>query len=226
MLITIPDVLTAAEVTQARSALDPSELGRWQGDRRIPGAERERESAAARGPSGSRETRRDGSGCVWHVLRSSCRRRCLCRCFRRCSIATPAADTSARTWIPRFAPWLQPDSGFAPTFLRLFSSLLPESTTAGNCLWRIPTASTASSCRRTHGALSGDQPASRHSGNPGSARGFVFLDPEHDPQRRRPHSALRSGYRDSAACERSSGNAAGVQLTGVYHNLLRRWAEM
>ncbi len=22
------------------------------------------------------------------------------------------------------------------------------------------------------------------------------------------------------------GNAAGVQLTGVYHNLLRRWAEM
>jgi PKHD-type hydroxylase len=24
----------------------------------------------------------------------------------------------------------------------------------------------------------------------------------------------------------SPGNAAGVQLTGVYHNLLRRWAEM
>jgi PKHD-type hydroxylase len=22
------------------------------------------------------------------------------------------------------------------------------------------------------------------------------------------------------------GNSAGVQLTGVYHNLLRRWAEM
>ena len=22
------------------------------------------------------------------------------------------------------------------------------------------------------------------------------------------------------------GNAVGVQLTGVYHNLLRRWAEM
>jgi PKHD-type hydroxylase len=24
----------------------------------------------------------------------------------------------------------------------------------------------------------------------------------------------------------ASGNPAGVQLTGVYHNLLRRWAEM
>jgi catecholate siderophore receptor len=46
----------------------------------------------------------------------------------------------------------------------------------------------------------------------------------------REDEALRLLYDLDTAIQRfaveSPGNAAGVQLTGVYHNLLRRWAEI
>ena len=77
------------------------------------------------------------------------------------------------------------------------------------------------------GPLSRHQPAPRAPGHARRAPRLVLLDPEHGARRRRAHAALRSRHR------RSSGSTAdhpdhpsAVQLTGVYHNLLRRWAEL
>ena len=55
----------------------------------------------------------------------------------------------------------------------------------------------------------------------------VLLDPEHGARRRRAHAAVRSRLRHPAAQpDASPQHPAAVQLTGVYHNLLRKWAEV
>ena len=81
-----------------------------------------------------------------------------------------------------------------------------------------------------YGSLSGDQPASRHAGHARRAHLLVLLDAKHDSRRRPALAALRSRPRDPAArprfAEQAGCPANGVQLTGVYHNLLRQWAEM
>ena len=54
----------------------------------------------------------------------------------------------------------------------------------------------------------------------------VLLDPEHDSRRWRADAAVRPRQRDSALTRQNADHPVAVQLTGVYHNLLRRWAEL
>ena len=77
-----------------------------------------------------------------------------------------------------------------------------------------------------HGALPVDEPAPRDAGHARRARVVVLLDPEHDP-RRRPAPLL---FDMDMAIQRLAATVpdhpSTVQLTGVYHNLLRQWAEL
>ncbi len=78
-----------------------------------------------------------------------------------------------------------------------------------------------------HGALSRHQPASRHAGHPRRARRILLLDSEHDP----PATATAPCSTISTPPSSSSPRTCpaippACKLTGVYHNLLRRWAEM
>ena len=63
-------------------------------------------------------------------------------------------------------------------------------------------------------------------GHPRRAPGVVLLDPEPGPRRRTAHAAVRHGHGDPAARARLPDHPSTVQLTGVYHNLLRQWAEL
>ena len=58
------------------------------------------------------------------------------------------------------------------------------------------------------------------------AHRVVFLDSEHGARRCGADAAVRSGHRDSAPERRRAGPPSVVQLTAVYHNLVRRWAEL
>ena len=57
--------------------------------------------------------------------------------------------------------------------------------------------------------------------------GGVLLGSEHGARRRCAHAALRAGYCHSRSHRaRARIATACVRLTGCYHNLLRRWAEL
>ncbi len=140
MLITIPDVFSAEEVTQARP-LWMRRTGGWQGDGGVSGADGEENLQL---PEGHPVAVKLGRWC-WlpsHAHRCSCRRHCRCVCFRRCSIATQVAGILARMSIRQFVPWLQRDNGFARMCRQPCSFPLPRNMTEGNCLWKIPTACT------------------------------------------------------------------------------------
>ena len=53
----------------------------------------------------------------------------------------------------------------------------------------------------------------------------VLLAAEHGARRRAADAALRSGCGDPAPVSGLPEHPATVQLTAVYHNLLRRWAD-
>ena len=64
MLITIPDVLTAGEVAQARAALDAAEWVDGKVTAGYQAQKREGQSSTAGGASGGSEARRDGIGSI------------------------------------------------------------------------------------------------------------------------------------------------------------------
>ena len=61
----------------------------------------------------------------------------------------------------------------------------------------------------------------------GHAGGVVLLAAKHDPRRPRAQPDLRSRHRNSGACQRSGGmTPKRSNSTGIYHNLIRYWAEV
>ena len=78
---------------------------------------------------------------------------------------------------------------------------------------------------RPPGAVSVDQPALGAAGDARRARRLVLLDPEHGPRRRRSARCCSTSTPRSSASRRDTDHPAVVQLTGIYHNLIRRWAD-
>ena len=102
----------------------------------------------------------------------------------------------------------------------------PTNTTAASWWSRTPTACTREAAGRAHGAVSRHQPASRAAGDARRARRVVLLDPEHGARRRRSARCCSISTPPSSADAGRARSSVAVQLTGVYHNLLRRWAEV
>ena len=117
-------------------------------------------------------------------------------------------------------------TAFAPISRRRSSSRSPTSTTAASCGRGHLRRAQRQAAGRLDGPLSVDQPSSRAPGDARRARVLVLLDPEHGARRRRAHAAVRSGFRHPAAQPVIPTHPVAVQLTGVYHNLLRKWAEV
>ena len=102
MLITIPDVLTAEEVTQARTILDAAE---WVDGKVTAGYQAQTVKENLQLPEGHPAAVKLGE-LVLAASRDhhcSCRRRYPSRCFRRCSTGTPEVGILERTSILRFA---------------------------------------------------------------------------------------------------------------------------
>ena len=71
------------------------------------------------------------------------------------------------------------------------------------------------------------EPAPRPPRDARRAPRLVLLDSEHGARRRPAHAAVRPGHGYPAAQRgRARSASPAVRLTGIYHNLLRRWADV
>ncbi len=227
MLITIPDVLTAEEVAQARAILDAAE---WVDGKVTAGYQAQssqREPSVAGGTSGSGRSWVRWCWQHWRDRHCSCRRRSPSRCFRPCSTGTPEVGTLEPMSIRRFALWLRQASASGPMSRQRCFFTPPDQYDGGELI-----------VEDTYGLHSVKLPA-----------GHMVLYPATSLHRVTPvtrgarvssffwiQSMIRTDgdrtllYDLDTAIQRlakeSPGNPIGVQLTGVYHNLLRRWAEM
>jgi Uncharacterized iron-regulated protein len=102
----------------------------------------------------------------------------------------------------------------------------PEPTTAANSASKTPTACIARSCRPATWCSTRFEPASREPGDAWRAgRSFFWIqsmvrdDGERDMLFQLDNDVQR------LAAEKGSNDATVVSLTGIYHNLLRRWAD-
>ena len=228
MLLHIPDVLTADQVARGATPARRRRLGRRPRHRRPPVGAGQGQPAAARGSPGRPGARRPDSPGAAAQRRCSSRPRCRCACSRRSSTATRADMRSATTSTTRSAR-----SPGTPHRIRtdlsatLFFSepdeydggeLVVEDTYGAHSV-KLPAG--------PHGALPVDQPASRAAGDARRADRLVLLDSEHGPRRRQRTLLFDLDTRDPARRARPAGSSRRrSQLTGVYHNLLRAWAEL
>ena len=163
------------------------------------------------------------------ATRCSSRRRCRCACSRRSSTAIRAARRSAITSTTRSVR--SPARRTAHPH-RSVGDAVPRrtrtSTTAASWWSRTPTASTAVKLPAGHMVLYPS--TSLHNVTPGDARRarrVVLLDSEHGARRRPSARCCSTWTRPSSDLTATCPTIpSAVQLTGVYHNLLRRWAEV
>ena len=144
MLITIPDVLTAEELAQARSVLDSAE---WVDGKVTAGYQAQAVKENLQLPEEHPAAKKLGEMVLAALARSPflCLRPSPSGSFRRCSTATQVEVISERMSTLRSAPSPLQASAFGPMFLQLSSSPLPINTMAANCLWKILMACTVSS---------------------------------------------------------------------------------
>jgi len=126
MLITIPDVLSADEVAEARTALDAAE---WVDGKVTAGYQAQSVKENLQLPEGHPVAVKLGEMVLAALARSPL--------FMS---AARAEDTSGPMWTPRFARLLPPGNGFARTFQPLCFCPRRINMTGANCWWRIPTA--------------------------------------------------------------------------------------
>ncbi len=80
--------------------------------------------------------------------------------------------------------------------------------------------------RRPHGALPGQQPPPCAPGHPRRARLLLLLDSKHGPRRWQRSILFDLDLAIQRLNRETPDHPAAVQFTGVYHNLLRQWAEV
>ena len=142
MLLTIPDVLNAAQVTRALEILNAAE---WVDGKVTAGHQSARAKDNMQLPEGSPAARElgemilDALGQSPLFISAALPLHVFPPLFNRYR----AANRSARTSITPCARFPEPATAFAPTFPRHCSSRDPKNTTAANSSSKTPTASTA-----------------------------------------------------------------------------------
>ena len=229
MLLQIPDVLTAEQVRRRAPARPRRRrLDRRPRDRRPSVGARERQPATPRGLTGRATS--------WATL--------ILAALQRNPLFIVGGAAAARV-----SAAVQPLRGRAvvrqsrrqrhPPGDRHAASH-PHRSVGHAVLHAARTSTTAASCGRRHlrraqrqaaggppGAVSVDQPAPRPPGDARRARRVVLLDSEHGARRRPAHAPVRSRHGDSAHQHEDCRTIPPPSSsTGVYHNLLRHWAEV
>ena len=227
MLLQIPDVLSAEQVAHARRLLDEAEWvdgsvtaghqsARAKDNMQLP--EDHPVGRAARG----HDRRRRCSG-----TRCSFRRRCRSACFRRCSTATRAGSRLAATSTTRYARCRERRIVIRTDLSATLFLSDPAEYDGGELL--VEDTYGVHSVKLPAGHLVLYPSTSLHHVRPvtrGARVCVVLLDSEHGSRRWGADAAVRSRCRRSGAQSERPDHPVAVQLTAVYHNLLRKWAEV
>jgi hypothetical protein len=199
MLITIPDVLSVGEVAQARAKLDAAE---WVDGKVTAGyqAQRVKENHQLPGRTGGDGAGRIGALAAVHVGRTAAA--CIPADVQPLHRRRPLRNSRGYSDQSNGNDGTEDSHGCLGYLISICAGRVRRRPTPGGRHLRL---ALGKATRRTHGAVSGNEPASRGTCDTRSARSLIFLDTEHDPERWRPVAAVRSRHSDSTTCGRGSG---------------------
>ena len=145
MLLTIPDVLTAAEVAEVRQILDSAE---WVDGKITAGYQAQSVKENVQLPEGHPAAAKAGEIVLAALARSSLFMSAALplKVFSPMFNRYTGAAISALTWIPLSAPWLRRVSVSVPMYPLPCFLLRPITTKAASSSLKTPTACIASSC--------------------------------------------------------------------------------